>query len=179
MYVNNQIETPPPNYYRRGHGCDEDVEQKLYNPPPPHYSLKMIRNALFNPSIHLCPSVTSSCSCSQCTTCSYRYMWIWNPYFAPLLFHHPLVCMTSFFSKPYHLWNVYSAKHKYHEWNPQNICTITKSYKKGRWGGGGGGFAQVYVLSDLGDSSREILVFTFQGIKLIFFKGLGVGSNWH
>ena len=43
--------------------------------------------------------------------------------------------------------------------------TITKSYKEGRGGG-----AQVYVLSDLGNSSREIPVFNFQGIKLIFFS---------
>ena len=149
--------------------------------PTSPYFLKMIRNTIcticlsyLNVSIDMCPSVTSSCSRSQCrveTPISHPR----PPHTLPL-FHHIYVCMTSFFSKPYHLWNVYGAKHKYHEWNPQNICTITKSYKKGRWGGGGG-FAQVYVLSDLGNSSREIPVFSFQGIKLIFFKGLGVGSN--
>ena len=35
----------------------------------------------------------------------------------------------------------------------------------------------MYLWPDLGNLSREIPVFNFQGIKWIFFKGLGDGSN--
>ena len=51
------------------------------------------------------PSVTLLFSRSQCRTYSYRYKWIGTPILIapppPPLFHHPLVCMTSFFSKPF------------------------------------------------------------------------------
>ena len=65
------------------------VSRSFITSPPP-YSLKMIRNTIcniclsyLNPFIHLCPSVTSSCSRSQCRTYSYRYMWIGTPLLIP------------------------------------------------------------------------------------------------
>ena len=90
---------------------------------PPLYSLKTKSNTfctickLFKP-VPQCDFIMF--------TQSNRYTWIGNP-----IVPHPLsplfgLYMYDFFQN--HFWYVHSAKHTYHGWNPQNICTAKKNY---------------------------------------------------
>ena len=147
----------------------------------------MIRNTIcniclsyLNPFIHLCPSVTSSCSRSQCRTYSYRYMWIGTPILLPP--PHSLSFITLWFvwllSFQNHLWYVHGAKHKYHGWNPQNICTVRRKLSPRIKRGGGGLCTSLCTYWPyLGSLSREIPVFNFQRTVCWFKLTLECNNN--
>ena len=73
-----------------------------------------------------------------------------------------------------HLWYVHCAKHKYHGWYPQNICTARKLSPRVIKRGVGGSYAQVYVpMVGFRQFVKGNSCFQFSMYKIDFFQRIG------